>query len=31
VGLPAARFRDFLRAEDVKWREAVRLSGAQVD
>jgi tripartite-type tricarboxylate transporter receptor subunit TctC len=31
AGLDAAAFRDFLRAEDAKWREAVRLSGAQVD
>ncbi|WP_137123824.1 tripartite tricarboxylate transporter substrate-binding protein [Roseomonas sp. HF4] len=31
VGMDAAGFRDFLRSEDTKWREAVRLSGAQVD
>jgi len=31
VGMGAAQFRDYLRAEDAKWREAVRLSGAQVD
>jgi tripartite-type tricarboxylate transporter receptor subunit TctC len=31
VAMPGAAFAEFLRAEQVKWTEAVRLSGAQVD
>ncbi len=31
VGMPAGSFAVFLRDEAVKWGEAVRLSGAQVD
>lgn len=31
VGMPADRFAAFLRVEETKWIEAVRLSGAQVD